>query len=124
MQAHLEYNLCTEAANAAIRKYYKDDVSDLINCMDLGFHHLLKNALMMRTSAIENLIDSEKKSIDAMDWALGALNSRWEFSFSSITKLCFTGRTKTFSLQSTLVCFPLQQFLKPEYQNHYKQIQR
>jgi len=76
IMAQLEYVLSTEAANAAIRKYYKDDLSDLMNCMDLGFHHLLKNVLNMRTSVIENLINSEQEDIDVMAMALGSLDSR------------------------------------------------
>eukprot|EP00091_Calanus_sinicus_P006361 TRINITY_DN16999_c0_g1_i1.p1 TRINITY_DN16999_c0_g1~~TRINITY_DN16999_c0_g1_i1.p1 ORF type:complete len:165 (-),score=48.79 TRINITY_DN16999_c0_g1_i1:11-505(-) len=47
-----------------------------MNCMDLGFHHLLKNVLKMRTSAIENLIASEQEDIDVMAMALGSLDSR------------------------------------------------
>ena len=76
-QAQLEYILSTEAANAAIRKYYKDDLSDLMNCMDLGFHHMLKNVLKMRTSVIENLINSEQEDMDVMAMALGSLDSRY-----------------------------------------------
>jgi len=76
IKSQLEYVLCTEAANAAIKKYYKDDLSDLMDCMDLGFHHLLRNVLKMRTSAIENLIASEQEDMDVMAMALGSLDSR------------------------------------------------
>ena len=100
-QAQLEYVLSTEAANAAIRKYYKDDLSDLMNCMDLGFHHLLKNVLNMRTSVIENLINSEQEDIDVMAMALGSLDSRY-----SKTQFClssqFTGRIRKSSLKAML----------------------
>uniref|UniRef100_A0A0K0EG88 Rho-GAP domain-containing protein n=1 Tax=Strongyloides stercoralis TaxID=6248 RepID=A0A0K0EG88_STRER len=36
-----EYILCVKAANAAITKYYNDDISDLMDCSDLGTHHWL-----------------------------------------------------------------------------------
>eukprot|EP00090_Calanus_glacialis_P007630 TRINITY_DN16073_c0_g1_i10.p1 TRINITY_DN16073_c0_g1~~TRINITY_DN16073_c0_g1_i10.p1 ORF type:complete len:884 (-),score=266.77 TRINITY_DN16073_c0_g1_i10:79-2730(-) len=76
IKSQLEYVLCTEAANAAIKKYYKDDLSDLMDCMDLGFHHLLTNVLKMRTSALENLIASKQEDMDVMAMALGSLDSR------------------------------------------------
>eukprot|EP00092_Neocalanus_flemingeri_P030544 GFUD01033164.1.p1 GENE.GFUD01033164.1~~GFUD01033164.1.p1 ORF type:complete len:589 (+),score=155.72 GFUD01033164.1:1-1767(+) len=44
--------------------------------MDLGFHHLLKNLLKMRTSAIENCIVSEQEDIEVMNMALDSLDSR------------------------------------------------
>ena len=46
--------------------------------MDLGFHHLLKNVLKMRTSAIENLIASEHEDMDVMAMAFGSLDSRFK----------------------------------------------
>ena len=48
-----------------------------MDCMDLGFHHLLKNVLKMRTSAIENLIFFEQEDMDVMSMALGSLDSRF-----------------------------------------------
>uniref|UniRef100_A0A0N4ZHK9 F-BAR domain-containing protein n=1 Tax=Parastrongyloides trichosuri TaxID=131310 RepID=A0A0N4ZHK9_PARTI len=36
-----EYILCVKAANAAMTKYYNDDISDLMDCSDLGTHHWL-----------------------------------------------------------------------------------
>ena len=76
-QSRIEYVLCIEAANAALKKYYKDDVSGLMDCMDLGFHHLLKNLLKIRTSAIDNLKASEQEDMEVMDLALGSLDSRF-----------------------------------------------
>ena len=29
-----------DAANASIQKYFVDDLSDLIDCMDFGFHQV------------------------------------------------------------------------------------
>jgi len=76
IKSHNEYILSVEATNAALKKYYKDDISDLIDCMDLGFHHRLKNMLQMRSSAIENIISSEREDIEVMEQALGSLDSR------------------------------------------------
>jgi len=75
-QSQMEYILCTEGANAAMKKYYKEDLSDMMDCMDLGFHHLLKNIMKMRTSAIENLIMSGQEDAEVMDMALASLDAR------------------------------------------------
>ena len=37
-KARNEYLLCMDAANSSIHKYFMDDLSDLIDCMDFGFH--------------------------------------------------------------------------------------
>ena len=39
-KARNEYLLCMDAANASIQKYFVDDLSDLIDCMDFGFHQV------------------------------------------------------------------------------------
>uniref|UniRef100_A0AC35U5P0 Rho-GAP domain-containing protein n=1 Tax=Rhabditophanes sp. KR3021 TaxID=114890 RepID=A0AC35U5P0_9BILA len=36
-----EYILCVSAANAAMAKYYNDDISDIVDCADLGTQHWL-----------------------------------------------------------------------------------
>ena len=37
-KARNEYLLNMDAANSSIQKYFVDDLSDLIDCMDFGFH--------------------------------------------------------------------------------------
>jgi SLIT-ROBO Rho GTPase activating protein len=54
-KARNEYLLCMDAANSSIHKYFMDDLSDLIDCMDFGFHQSLSRAMMMRSSALEQV---------------------------------------------------------------------
>ena len=54
-KARNEYLLCMDAANASIHKYFTDDLSDLIDCMDFGFHQSLGRAMMMRSSGLEQV---------------------------------------------------------------------
>ncbi len=54
-QARNEYLLCMDGANSSIHKYFMDDLSDLIDCMDFGFHQSLSRAMMMRSSALEQV---------------------------------------------------------------------
>ena len=65
-----------------------------MNCMDLGFHHLLTNVLKMRTSAIENLIVSEHEDMDVMAMALSSLDSRLKAAYTIFFTLFSPGRTK------------------------------
>ena len=57
-KARNEYLLCMDAANSSIHKYFMDDLSDLIDCMDFGFHQSLSRAMMMRSSALEQVIQA------------------------------------------------------------------
>ena len=41
-KARNEYLLNMDAANSSIQKYFVDDLSDLIDCMDYGFHQVRK----------------------------------------------------------------------------------
>lgn len=50
LKAKNEYQLCLEASNNTIHKYFVDDLSDLIDCMDLGFHSVVSKALLMHVT--------------------------------------------------------------------------
>ena len=54
-KARNEYLLSMDSANSSIHKYFMDDLSDLIDCMDFGFHQSLSRAMMMRSSALEQV---------------------------------------------------------------------
>ena len=55
IQARNEYLLCMDAANASLHKYYVDDLSDLIDCMDYGLHQSLAGAVLARSDAIKQV---------------------------------------------------------------------
>ncbi len=72
-RARNEYLLCIDAANSALHKFFADDVSDLIDCSDLGMEHWLnlilcnviaarKAACQMEMNSLANL-DSFKESL-------------------------------------------------------------
>jgi SLIT-ROBO Rho GTPase activating protein len=62
-KARNEYLLCMDAANSSIHKYFMDDLSDLIDCMDFGFHQSLSRAMMMRSSALEQVHTSTSRGV-------------------------------------------------------------
>jgi len=75
-KARNEYLLCMDAANASLHKYYVDDLSDLIDCMDYGLHQSLARAVLVRSDAIKQVRKSEQLDIDAMEKILSVLDSR------------------------------------------------
>ncbi|XP_067126010.1 SLIT-ROBO Rho GTPase-activating protein 1-like isoform X3 [Centruroides vittatus] len=76
LKARNEYLLCMDAANSAIHKYFVDDLSDLVNCMDFGFHTCLARTFMMHVSSEECLRKSQQSSIDGMNKCIASLDSR------------------------------------------------
>uniref|UniRef100_A0A915EVF2 Rho-GAP domain-containing protein n=1 Tax=Ditylenchus dipsaci TaxID=166011 RepID=A0A915EVF2_9BILA len=56
-RARNEYLLCIDAANAALHKFFADDLSDLIDCSDLGMEYwlnlILSNIIAARKAACQ-----------------------------------------------------------------------
>jgi SLIT-ROBO Rho GTPase activating protein len=61
-RARNEYLLCIDAANASLHKYFADDLSDIIGCMDVGTDYwsclLLDNIIAARKVACQNEMNS------------------------------------------------------------------
>ncbi|EEB12153.1 SLIT-ROBO Rho GTPase-activating protein, putative [Pediculus humanus corporis] len=76
LKARNEYMLCLEASNTTIHKYFVDDLSDLIDCMDFGFHNCISRALLMHISAEEGLERSVQTGLDNLHNCIGSLDSR------------------------------------------------
>ncbi|XP_039277868.1 SLIT-ROBO Rho GTPase-activating protein 1 isoform X4 [Nilaparvata lugens] len=106
LKARNEYVLCLEASNTTLHKYFVDDLSDLIDCMDLGFHECISRALMMHISAEEGHQGSVQAGLDALHSNIAALDSRLdkqrflEFNHSAFMipkKFEFQGKTDEFA---------------------------
>ncbi|XP_021912868.1 SLIT-ROBO Rho GTPase-activating protein 1-like isoform X4 [Zootermopsis nevadensis] len=76
LKARNEYVLCLEAANTTIHKYFVDDLSDLIDCMDFGFHLCMSRALLMHMSAEEARKISVQAGMEQMYSCINSLDSR------------------------------------------------
>ena len=46
-----------------LSRYFVDDLSDLIDCMDYGFHQSLSRAMMMRSDALKQVANKIKMSV-------------------------------------------------------------
>ncbi|RZF41497.1 hypothetical protein LSTR_LSTR000211 [Laodelphax striatellus] len=106
LKARNEYVLCLEASNTTLHKYFVDDLSDLIDCMDLGFHECISRALMMHISAEEGHQSSVQAGLDALHSNIASLDSRLdkqrflEFNHSAFMipkKFEFQGKTDEFA---------------------------
>ncbi|KAF4091720.1 hypothetical protein AMELA_G00040080 [Ameiurus melas] len=76
IKARNEYLLTLEATNSSIFKYYIHDLSDLIDCCDLGYHASLNRALRTYLSAEYNLETSRHEGLDIIENAVDSLDPR------------------------------------------------
>ncbi|XP_044764858.1 SLIT-ROBO Rho GTPase-activating protein 1-like isoform X3 [Coccinella septempunctata] len=76
LKARNEYILCLEASNTTIHKYFVDDLSDLIDCMDFGFHNCISRALMMHVTAEEGRQKSVQHGLEQLTNCINSLDSR------------------------------------------------
>ncbi|KAM8868361.1 SLIT-ROBO Rho GTPase-activating protein 3 isoform 3-T3 [Synchiropus picturatus] len=75
-KARNDYLLNLAATNAVVAKYYIHDVSDMIDCCDLGYHASLARTLRTYLSAEYNLETSRHEGLDVIENAVDNLDSR------------------------------------------------
>ncbi|XP_077567172.1 SLIT-ROBO Rho GTPase-activating protein 1-like isoform X1 [Stigmatopora nigra] len=76
IKARNEYLLTLDATNSSVFKYYIHDLSDLIDCCDLGYHASLNRALRTYLSAEYNLETSRHEGLDIIENAVDSLDPR------------------------------------------------
>ncbi|XP_056324409.1 SLIT-ROBO Rho GTPase-activating protein 2 isoform X2 [Danio aesculapii] len=67
IKARNEYLLALEATNSCVFKYYIHDLSDLIDCCDLGYHASLNRALRTYLSAEFNVETSKHGGLETIE---------------------------------------------------------
>uniref|UniRef100_A0A8C3AB47 SLIT-ROBO Rho GTPase activating protein 3 n=1 Tax=Cyclopterus lumpus TaxID=8103 RepID=A0A8C3AB47_CYCLU len=75
-KARNDYLLNLAATNALVAKYYIHDVSDFIDCCDLGFHASLARTLRTYLSAEYSLETSRHEGLDLLEGAVDAMDVR------------------------------------------------
>ncbi|XP_026069193.1 SLIT-ROBO Rho GTPase-activating protein 3-like isoform X2 [Carassius auratus] len=75
-KARNDYLLNLAATNAVVAKYYIHDVSDMIECCDLGYHASLARTLRTYLSAEYNLETSRHEGLDIIENAVDNLDPR------------------------------------------------
>ncbi|KAL9702695.1 hypothetical protein quinque_006213 [Culex quinquefasciatus] len=76
LKAKNEYQLCLEASNTTIHKYFVEDLSDLIDCMDLGFHSVVSRALLMHVSADQGRCRAVLNNTETLSHIVNSMDSR------------------------------------------------
>ncbi|MCL4124875.1 UNVERIFIED_CONTAM: hypothetical protein GTU68_002909, partial [Idotea baltica] len=123
LKARNEYILSMDSANAAIHKYFVEDLSDIVDCMDFGFHSSIAKALMTHISGqecfkrtLQNGIDDLNKSINNMD----SRHDKQRFleynnaAFMLPKKFDFQGH-KGDEVSQVLVTHPIQEEMEKRY---------
>uniref|UniRef100_A0A6Q2WWJ6 SLIT-ROBO Rho GTPase activating protein 3 n=1 Tax=Esox lucius TaxID=8010 RepID=A0A6Q2WWJ6_ESOLU len=75
-KARNDYLLNLAATNALVAKYYIHDVSDMIDCCDLGYHASLARSLRTYLSAEYSLETSRHEGLDQLEGAVDAMDVR------------------------------------------------
>ncbi|XP_061542842.1 SLIT-ROBO Rho GTPase-activating protein 3-like isoform X1 [Phycodurus eques] len=75
-KARNDYLLNLAATNALVAKYYIHDVSDMIDCCDMGYHASLTRTLRTYLSAEYSLETSRHEGLDVLEGAVDAMDVR------------------------------------------------
>ncbi|XP_029008085.1 SLIT-ROBO Rho GTPase-activating protein 3-like isoform X2 [Betta splendens] len=75
-KARNDYLLNLAATNALVAKYYIHDVSDMIDCCDLGYHASLARTMRTYLSAEYSLETSRHEGLDLIEGAVDAADIR------------------------------------------------
>uniref|UniRef100_A0A3Q1AZT1 SLIT-ROBO Rho GTPase-activating protein 1 n=1 Tax=Amphiprion ocellaris TaxID=80972 RepID=A0A3Q1AZT1_AMPOC len=75
IKARNEYLLALEATNGCVFKYYIHDLSDIIDCCDLGYHASLHRALRTYLSAEQNVETSKHTGLETLEGAAESLEA-------------------------------------------------
>ncbi|XP_072277354.1 SLIT-ROBO Rho GTPase-activating protein 2B-like [Pyxicephalus adspersus] len=77
VKAQNEYVLALEATNASVFTYFIHDVSDLIDCCDLGYHSSFHRALRTFLYADFNLQHSKHEGLETLENATSTSKQQW-----------------------------------------------
>ncbi|XP_053299793.1 SLIT-ROBO Rho GTPase-activating protein 3 isoform X1 [Pleuronectes platessa] len=75
-KARNDFLLNLAATNALVAKYYIHDVSDMIDCCDLGYHASLARSMRTYLSAEYSLETSRHEGLDLLEGAVDAMDLR------------------------------------------------
>ena len=72
----MNHILSQEAANESVKKYYRDEMSELMDCLDLSYHHHLSNIVKTYNNSSELIVTKIQENINNMTTACENLNAR------------------------------------------------
>ena len=81
IEAQLSHTLALEAANESVEKNYRTEVRDLMDCLDLSYHHHLKHLVAVYTKARSIMVSNIQQHDTSLESATNNLNARSAYLF-------------------------------------------
>ena len=76
LKARNDYLLGIESANASINRYFADDCSDLMDCMDFGYHNSVRCSMLMYQSCQKNIAKGHTNACEVVNKCVGDLDAQ------------------------------------------------
>ena len=75
-QSQLENILSAEAANSSVGKHYKEEIAELMDCLDLTYHHHIKNLVTVYNNSKENIRTGLERQMSSLTQACSSLDAK------------------------------------------------
>ncbi|PAA71863.1 hypothetical protein BOX15_Mlig006019g1 [Macrostomum lignano] len=86
-----DYLLQLESANACLRKYFSDDMPDILDCMACGFHNSLARAAMMHLNTEDTMKQRQESFVRLFMDTMSQLDAKQDkLHFLQTSQLAFT----------------------------------
>ncbi|XP_059805499.1 SLIT-ROBO Rho GTPase-activating protein 3-like [Hypanus sabinus] len=108
-KARNEYLLNLSGANAMLTAYFTRNISQLIDCWNLGFHASLAHTLRMFLSAESHVESSWRQGLDIIDTAIGSLDPQGD-------------KTKIMDSNHNAFCLPNKFEFLPQEQDKVREV--
>ena len=75
-QSQLENILSAEAANCSVSKHYKEEIAELMDCLDLTYHHHIKNLVIVYNSCKDNIRTGLERQMSSLSQVCSTLDAK------------------------------------------------
>ena len=75
-KSQLENILSAEAANSSVSKHYKEELAELMDCLDLTYHHHIKNLVTVYSNCKDNLRTGLERQISSLTQVCSSLDAK------------------------------------------------
>lgn len=75
-QSQLENILSAEAANISVSKHYKEEIAELMDCLDLTYHHHIKNLVTVYNNSKDNIKTGLERQMASLTQVCNSLDAK------------------------------------------------
>ena len=72
----MENLLSAEAANCSVGKHYKEEIAELMDCLDLTYHHHIKNLVTVYNNSKDNIRIGLERQMSSLTQACSSLDAK------------------------------------------------